>query len=408
MEGAYIEDILESRRLSDEEVDYYFRTLNLPAGQRKLRVIEKAPEFNSNHFFRDCQRKGNIYSQPQAHTHQTHWKKQAEEAKGAGVRIINLSKISKIKGLEAAEVWDVFSHVPKDCCRGLADPFLEDSGRIDNSHIHMANSAIAEISTTKWKAIVGQPRSLIWGCTFPGVGSVKGRELVAGVQLASEKEADFSLRMQSVAGRGIQGTVTTASLRPGETRTVTVSHNFTREKTEVSISVSAGQSETGELNRISVFSPWITETLASVMGRYHPCELTAQRAREAASNGNHSLALAIWKKPFNDANNENSRKEIHDISSQVSFGTSIFGDEALHAALLGRQRVDSKRGQPPIGRNAWVKLPVRLLLDPEDALPEIEPGGLLHVDATALLSEGGPDAEHFARVRDWAYRRISR
>lgn len=49
-------------------------------------------------------------------------------------------------------------------------------------------------------------------------------------------------------------------------------------------------------------------------------------------------------------------------------------------------------------------LSARLLLDPAATLPQVEPGGALHAIAEALMAQGGPEAEHFLRVRDWAQR----
>ncbi len=43
-----------------------------------------------------------------------------------------------------------------------------------------------------------------------------------------------------------------------------------------------------------------------------------------------------------------------------------------------------------------------LLLDPATALPQIEAGGALASQAKALLEAGGPEAEHFIEVRNWA------
>ena len=52
-------------------------------------------------------------------------------------------------------------------------------------------------------------------------------------------------------------------------------------------------------------------------------------------------------------------------------------------------------------------LTARLLLDPAATLPQLDPGGPLHQAAEALIAQGGPEAEHFARVRDWARRRAA-
>lgn len=62
--------------------------------------------------------------------------------------------------------------------------------------------------------------------------------------------------------------------------------------------------------------------------------------------------------------------------------------------------VERSIGEAPIATN----LSARLLLDPAATLAQIEQGGALHKEAEALAAQGGPAAEHFIRVRDWARR----
>ena len=62
----------------------------------------------------------------------------------------------------------------------------------------------------------------------------------------------------------------------------------------------------------------------------------------------------------------------------------------------------------PRAASASPTLSTQLLLDPASTLPQIESGGALQAAAEALLRQGGPEAEHFARVRDWARRQHGR
>lgn len=62
---------------------------------------------------------------------------------------------------------------------------------------------------------------------------------------------------------------------------------------------------------------------------------------------------------------------------------------------------------PPPAVDIPPDLSARVLLDPATMLPQIEPGGALHAAAEAFIARGGPEAEHFARTRDWARRRVA-
>ncbi len=98
MEGKYVEEIAESRPLTDEEFARYgFKELNLTPAESKLRIITKTPSYNPNYFFPDYQREGDIYSLPQSHTHRKNWSDIAVEIQAQGARVYNLSAQSEIK-----------------------------------------------------------------------------------------------------------------------------------------------------------------------------------------------------------------------------------------------------------------------------------------------------------------------
>jgi hypothetical protein len=97
MEGSYVEEISESREITEEEfMTLGFNRLALTKSLQKLRVITKTPEHNPNYFFDDYQQAGDIYSLPQAHKHRKNWIVSAYEALPKDVEVLNLSQNSKI------------------------------------------------------------------------------------------------------------------------------------------------------------------------------------------------------------------------------------------------------------------------------------------------------------------------
>ena len=124
MDGAYVEEIKESRPLTDEEIEKMgFSVLNLTKAESKLRIITNTPDYNPNYFFDDYQQAGDVYSLPQAHTHINNWQKVAQEAKSAGVQIYNLSRISRITAFKKVDIFEVLNYFASDCWDNLKDPF---------------------------------------------------------------------------------------------------------------------------------------------------------------------------------------------------------------------------------------------------------------------------------------------
>ncbi|MCQ8185381.1 glycosyltransferase [Parvularcula maris] len=97
VEGSYVEEIAESRPLTESEFkELGYEDINLAPNLRKLLIIENSPNFNPNYFFDDYQRKGDVYSLPQAKGHRYAWKEKAKAAKVAEVSVFNLSPHSLI------------------------------------------------------------------------------------------------------------------------------------------------------------------------------------------------------------------------------------------------------------------------------------------------------------------------
>jgi FkbM family methyltransferase len=98
IEGHYVEEIYESRSLSEDEYHHLgFDQLELAENHRKtLRIITKTPMDNPNYFFHEYQKAGDVYSLPQSNKHRDRWKDAAEFADSPALKVVNLSEISKI------------------------------------------------------------------------------------------------------------------------------------------------------------------------------------------------------------------------------------------------------------------------------------------------------------------------
>jgi len=135
MEGAYVEEILESRALTEEEIsERGFGVLNLSRAESKLRIIERTPTHNPNYFFPGYQQEGDVYSLPQAHTHQANWNSVRDLAQEAGARVINLSPISRIEAFERGDIREVFDFVPENCWDNVQDPVADNERRAGSQY----------------------------------------------------------------------------------------------------------------------------------------------------------------------------------------------------------------------------------------------------------------------------------
>ena len=100
IEGSYVEEIAESRPLSEHEFKQLgYEELNLPLDFRnKLLIITETPRTNPNYFFDDYQRAGDVYSLPQAARHREIWSESVSSIEALKeCEVINLSSISRIE-----------------------------------------------------------------------------------------------------------------------------------------------------------------------------------------------------------------------------------------------------------------------------------------------------------------------
>jgi hypothetical protein len=113
IEGSYVEEIAQSRPLTQEEfLSYGFGQLDLPNEFLSyLRIITETPEHNPNYFFEGYQRVGDVYSLPRANLHRRAASSAADIARSVGAKVINLSRQSQVLDFPKSTVSAVFGPV---------------------------------------------------------------------------------------------------------------------------------------------------------------------------------------------------------------------------------------------------------------------------------------------------------
>lgn len=124
MEGHYVEELTESRRLTEAEYESLGFDKVFPEFQKAipdhvdsvalfldtLRIIENTPDKNPNYFFEGYQRAGDVFSKPRAQTHRNSWSKSADLIKDTSVQVVNLSETSQIESFHKAP-WKAFEEM---------------------------------------------------------------------------------------------------------------------------------------------------------------------------------------------------------------------------------------------------------------------------------------------------------
>ncbi len=295
MEGAYVEEILESRALSDKEVaDRGFGVLKLKPGQKKLRIIERTPTFNPNYFFADYQQAGDVYSQPQAHTHQRQWDELKDVVQAAGARVLNLSPISRIDAFERCDIREVFPFLRSDCWDDLRDPFSENAQHAKSVHAVTVRGGLAQRSDTVWSCPAGKQGQAVWRAIFSHVGVTAGRTLVAGIRLTSNRDLRLNITFGREGRTDFEGTGRFFTLNAGKPETVHLATDFSKRHGKLKLQVSKINCAADQDIDLTIEHVWLTEAVESVVARHEAEELTARQAGYAFDEGNDSFALAIW------------------------------------------------------------------------------------------------------------------
>lgn len=295
MEGAYVEEILESRALSDDEIDQMgFGVLNLSIKERRLRVIDATPTDNPNYFFPGYQLKGDVYSQPQAHTHQANWESVANVVREAGAKVINLSRISKIDAFERGDIRKVFDFVPDDCWDEIPDPFSEQEQHVKCHFVFSACPAFERLSDTVWRYTSDRHQLSQLRAIFPHVGITEGRNLVGGFRVIANRSVTILINLCRHGNDSYEGTSKRVTLKSGEPVIVEQRVAFKNRHKEIRLQITVVDLPDGDKVELTLDGIYLTESVESVVVRCAPDELTVQQADRAFREGKHSFALATY------------------------------------------------------------------------------------------------------------------
>ena len=436
MEGAYVEEILESRSLSAEEIAARgFGVLNLSRAESKLRIIDRTPTFNPNYFFPGYQQAGDVYSLPQAHTHQANWDGVKALVQETGARVINLSRISKIDAFERGEIRDVFPYLPADCWNGLRDPFSEKAQHAKSVYAVMVVGGLVQRSGTVWRCPAGKQGQAVWRAVFSHVGVTEGRTLVAGMRITASRDLHLNITFGREGTTDFEGTGLFSTLKAGKPVTVHLATDFRKRHGKLKLQVSQIDCAADQEIDLTIEHVWLTEAVDSVVARHEADELTARQAGLAFAEGNDSFALAIWLWLTREGKSAARAEDIARAAVRIGMSPDLTNVQRL-TGVLGLARVTRPQTAPAVATLppgdfldslAQAVLSARddsgqaatqllnacassLLINPQVAVPRLAEGQpLARALATAqgVLPEGAPLRAHFAQVLTHARKKVA-
>lgn len=436
MEGAYVEEILESHALSPEEITAHgFGLLKLSPAESKLRIIEQTPTHNPNYFFPGYQQAGDVYSLPQAHTHQANWDGLKAMVEQTGARVINLSRISKIEAFERGDIRDVFPYLPADCWNDLRDPFSDRAQHAKSVHAVKVGGGLIPQSDAVWRCPTGKQAKAVWRAIFNHVGVTEGRTLAAGMRIMANRDLRLGITFGREGETDFEGTGRFFNLKAGKQMTVHLATDFRKRHGKLKLQVSQIECAADQEFDLTIQHVWLTESVDSVAARHEAKELTARQAAFAFSEGNNSFALAIWlwlaRQSRSAAYAEDIARvaerigispDLHDVQRLIGvLGTiaplaSERPAESISSATVEGDFLDSLgHAVMEIGENRsqaaslfLTACAASLLLHPQTTVPRLAEGrplALALVDAQKAVSEAAPARVHFLKVLSHARRK---
>lgn len=420
MEGAYVEEILESRPLSPEEIaERGFGVLNLSRAESKLRILDQTPTYNPNYFFSGYQQKGDVYSLPQAHTHQANWDGVKAAVKEAGAKVVNLSRISKIEAFERGDIRDVFPYLPENCWEDMNDPFTDKAQHVKSVYEFEAGSAFTQKSEFEWdyrpleKQNPGALRA-----QFRHVGVTAGRTLIASATITASRRAKIAIGFGREGKSQYEGTGRFITLEPDAPVVVNLSFCFKNRHQKLKLQISDINLFGAQDVKLRVQNIWISESVDSVIARHNSAELSERRADQAFKEGNDSFALATWlhlrtspiDSHYDDKISRVAKRigihapgaieKLKELLRNGSNGVTVEPVNLVSSTVPSQPISNNKRAEAARLLTSYAG---KLLIDPTNTYPKLISGGELFQAASDALENLGADDElvnHFIRVKE--------
>lgn len=298
MEGAYVEEIKESRTLSETEIaSLGFGVLNLSQAESKLRVITVTPTENPNYFFPGYQQEGDIYSLPQAHTHQMNWKNVADEVHKLGANVYNLSPISKIDAFERTKIHDIFGFIKDNCWDDFPDPFADiDSNRKRwlSSFNFITNENFTTLANNKWQLDGSAPINCSWKAVSES-NKVTVDSVVAGcVTLTSDHSITLRVSLARHDNTVYEGSNQLVELIANSPETVIIKRKFSNAHNAVRLQIDLVEMDNSTQAELTIENISIVETLTNSSIKTPDSTMNFAEANKKLRDGHYHAALCAY------------------------------------------------------------------------------------------------------------------
>lgn len=298
MEGAYVEEIKESRTLSETEIATLgFGVLNLSKAESKLRIITITPTENPNYFFPGYQKEGDIYSLPQAHTHQMNWQNVADEVHKSGASVYNLSPISKIDAFERTKIHEIFGFIKNNCWDNFPDPFAN----IDNSSKRwlpsfsfITSENFTKLTNNKWKldgtASINSNLKAVSESNKIMVDSV-----CAGcLTLTSSHSITLRVSLARHGNTVYEGSNQIVKLTANSPETIIIKRKFSNAHNAVRLQIDLLEMDNGNQAELTIDNITIVEALTNMCTKIPNSTIDFAEANKKFKDGDYYAALCVY------------------------------------------------------------------------------------------------------------------
>jgi hypothetical protein len=296
MEGAYVEEIKESRSLSETEIaSLGFGILNLSQAESKLRVITVTPTENPNYFFPGYQQEGDIYSLPQAHTHQMNWQNVADEVHELGANVYNLSPISKIEAFKRTPIHDVFDFINKSSSEHFPDPFTD----IENnpkkwlsSFDFITSERVKKLADNKWKLTGNSSSNGDWRAISETNKVIKNSVCAGCLTLNSNQSVILRVSLVRHGGTIYEGENKIVKLAANSSETLIIKHKFSIAHNALRLQIDVLENK--DKAELTIDNIAIVETLPNISTAVTISPIDFPEANKKFRNGDYHAALSAY------------------------------------------------------------------------------------------------------------------
>jgi glycosyltransferase involved in cell wall biosynthesis len=298
MEGAYVEEIKESRSLSETEIaSLGFGVLNLSQAESKLRIITVTPTENPNYFFPGYQQEGDIYSLPQAHTHQMNWKNVADGVHKSGANVYNLSPISKIDAFERTKIHDIFGFIDNNCWDDFPDPFSDINNspkRWLSSFNFITSESLTKLTNNKWQLDCTAPINCNWKAVSESNKVIANSVCAGCLTLSSNHSITLRVSLARHDNTVYEGANQIVKLTANSPETIIIKRKFSNAHNSLRLQIDLVEIDNGTQAELTIENISIVETLTNRSTKTPDSTMNFAEANKKLRDGHYHAALCAY------------------------------------------------------------------------------------------------------------------